>query len=204
MLGGPQSGAARTPATPSATFARVRQAMTSGICRRPGCGRRARAPGLPSGRQVGRGAARLSRWDRSRASGSSAEAQRAAAAPFHAQFPRSVLLSHLRSHRTAIAVRSEGCRSRSAPPQPSGWSPAATGISSAGRETPTGHCPVDERNPVILANDSAMDNRSGEYRAPRQQRRPPLAGIIVSPSAYSPTSPVELSPIGISWSGRRW
>ena len=57
----------------------------------------------------------------------------------------------------------------------------------AGRETSHGPLPVDERNPVILANDSAIDNWSGEYAVLlANSGGPPLAGIIVSPSAYWP------------------
>jgi hypothetical protein len=55
----------------------------------------------------------------------------------------------------------------------------------AGRETSHGPLPVDERNPVILANDSAIDNWSGEYAVLlANSGGPPLVGVIVSPSAY--------------------
>jgi hypothetical protein len=47
--------------------------------------------------------------------------------------------------------------------------------------------PVDERNPVIVANDSATDNWTGEYAMLlANSGGPPLAGIIVNPSAYWP------------------
>jgi hypothetical protein len=46
---------------------------------------------------------------------------------------------------------------------------------------------VDERNPVIVANDSATDNWTGEYAMLlANSGGPPLAGIIVNPSAYWP------------------
>ena len=58
----------------------------------------------------------------------------------------------------------------------------------AGRGFPTGgSLPVDERNPVIVANDSATDNWSGEYAMLlANSGGPPLAGIIVNPSPYWP------------------
>jgi hypothetical protein len=47
--------------------------------------------------------------------------------------------------------------------------------------------PVDERNPVIVANDSATDNWTGEYAMLlANSGGPPLAGIIVNPSPYWP------------------
>ena len=47
--------------------------------------------------------------------------------------------------------------------------------------------PVDERNAVIVANDSATDNWTGEYAMLlANSGGPPLAGIIVSPSPYWP------------------
>jgi hypothetical protein len=50
-----------------------------------------------------------------------------------------------------------------------------------------GALPVDERNPVILANDSALDNWSGEYAMLlANSGGPPLAGFIVNASLYSP------------------
>ena len=53
--------------------------------------------------------------------------------------------------------------------------------------------PVDARNPVILANDSATDNWTGEYAMLlANSGGPPLAGIIVNPSQYSPDLAVNL------------
>jgi hypothetical protein len=47
--------------------------------------------------------------------------------------------------------------------------------------------PVDERNPVILANDSVTDNWTGEYAMLlANSGGPPLVGIIVNPSPYWP------------------
>lgn len=56
----------------------------------------------------------------------------------------------------------------------------------AGRDAP-GPLPVDRRNPVILANDSATDNWAGEYAVLLASTGgPPLAGIIVNASTYWP------------------
>ena len=53
--------------------------------------------------------------------------------------------------------------------------------------------PVDARNPVIVANDSATDNWTGEYAMLlANSGGPPLAGIIVNPSQYSPDLAVNL------------
>ena len=53
--------------------------------------------------------------------------------------------------------------------------------------------PVDARNPVIVANDSATDNWSGEYAMLlANSGGPPLAGIIVNPSTYSPDLAVNV------------
>ena len=47
--------------------------------------------------------------------------------------------------------------------------------------------PVDARNPIIVANDSATDNWSGEYAMLLANAGgPPLVGIIVNPSSYWP------------------
>jgi len=55
----------------------------------------------------------------------------------------------------------------------------------AGRDLPHGSLPVDERNPVILANDGPTDNWAGEYAMLlANSGGPPLAGIIVNPSSY--------------------
>jgi hypothetical protein len=54
--------------------------------------------------------------------------------------------------------------------------------------------PVDERNPVIVANDSATDNWSGEYAMLlANSGGPPLAGIIVNASPYSPDLAANVS-----------
>jgi hypothetical protein len=61
------------------------------------------------------------------------------------------------------------------------------GTIDAGRDAQHGSLPVDERNPVIVANDSAMDNWTGEYAMLlANSGGPPLAGIIVNPSPYWP------------------
>jgi hypothetical protein len=54
----------------------------------------------------------------------------------------------------------------------------------AGRDSPPpGLLPVDARNPVIVANDSATDNWTGEYAMLlANSGGPALAGIIVNPS----------------------
>jgi hypothetical protein len=47
--------------------------------------------------------------------------------------------------------------------------------------------PVDDRNPVVVANDSATDNWNGEYAMLlANSGGPPLVGIVVNPSTYSP------------------
>jgi hypothetical protein len=57
----------------------------------------------------------------------------------------------------------------------------------AGRDVSHGPLPVDERNPVIVANDSPTDNWTGEYAMLlASSGGPPLAGIIVNPSPYWP------------------
>jgi hypothetical protein len=53
--------------------------------------------------------------------------------------------------------------------------------------------PVDARNPVIVANDSATDNWTGEYAMLlANSGGPPLAGIIVNPSVYWPDLAVNV------------
>lgn len=57
----------------------------------------------------------------------------------------------------------------------------------AGRNVRHGMLPVDERNPVILSNDSGTDNWTGEYAMLlANSGGPPLVGIIVNPSSYWP------------------
>jgi hypothetical protein len=59
------------------------------------------------------------------------------------------------------------------------------GTLDAGRDRPHGLLPVDERNPVILYNDSNLDNWFGELAVLLANRGgPPLAGIIVTDSKY--------------------
>jgi hypothetical protein len=54
--------------------------------------------------------------------------------------------------------------------------------------------PVDERNPVIIANDSATDNWTGEYAILlANSGGPPLAGIIVNASPYWPDLATNVS-----------
>jgi hypothetical protein len=61
------------------------------------------------------------------------------------------------------------------------------GSLGAGQDLPHGLLPVDERNPVIIANDSPTDNWTGEYAMLlANSGGPPLAGIIVNPSPYWP------------------
>jgi hypothetical protein len=56
---------------------------------------------------------------------------------------------------------------------------------NAGKDVPHGPLAVDERNPVILANDGWNDNWSGEYAVLLANTDgPPLLGIIVSASRY--------------------
>ncbi len=51
----------------------------------------------------------------------------------------------------------------------------------AGYNRPSGLLPVDERNPIILLNDGAYDNWSGEYAVLLANGGgSPLAGIIVN------------------------
>ena len=54
--------------------------------------------------------------------------------------------------------------------------------------------PVDQRNPVIVANDSPTDNWTGEYAMLlANSGGPPLAGIIVNPSPYWPDLAANVS-----------
>jgi hypothetical protein len=59
------------------------------------------------------------------------------------------------------------------------------GTLDAGRNVPHGSLPVDERNPVIIDNDSANDNWMGEYAVLLANNGgPQLAGIVVCASNY--------------------
>jgi hypothetical protein len=52
---------------------------------------------------------------------------------------------------------------------------------------PHGRLPVDERNPIILANDGVSDNWSGEFAVLlANSGGPALAGIIVTSSWFWP------------------
>jgi hypothetical protein len=56
-----------------------------------------------------------------------------------------------------------------------------------GSSAPHGLLPVDERNPILLANDGASDNWQGEYAVLLANRGgPKLAGIIVNTSSAWP------------------
>jgi hypothetical protein len=56
-----------------------------------------------------------------------------------------------------------------------------------GSSVPHGKLPVDERNPIVLANDGAFDNWQGEYAALfANGGGPKLAGIIVNASGAWP------------------
>lgn len=63
-----------------------------------------------------------------------------------------------------------------------------TGTLDVGKDVPHGLLPVDERNPVIVYNDSSSDNWMGEYSVLLANNGgPPLAGIILTASNYWPT-----------------
>src|SRR5881397_2918258 len=82
--------------------------------------------------------------------------------------------------------------------RPSGCSAAASlaavlllGCSESrnlGSSVPHGSLPVDERNPILLANDGATDNWQGEYAVLLANGGgPKLAGIIVNTSGPWPS-----------------
>jgi hypothetical protein len=59
------------------------------------------------------------------------------------------------------------------------------GTLDAGHDRSHGPLPVDERNPVILANDNWNDNWAGEYAVLlANSDGPPLAGIVAGTSKY--------------------
>src|SRR5262249_41607660 len=61
------------------------------------------------------------------------------------------------------------------------------GSLSVGQDMPQGLLPVGARNPIIVANDAATDNWTGEYAMLLSNSGgPPLVGIIVNPSPYWP------------------
>jgi hypothetical protein len=67
---------------------------------------------------------------------------------------------------------------------------AACGCSEtldAGHDVPYGMLPVDQRNPLVLINDGAYDNWSGEYAVLlAADGGPPLAGIVVNAAHEQP------------------
>jgi hypothetical protein len=70
------------------------------------------------------------------------------------------------------------------------------GTLNAGKNVPHGPLPVDERNPVIIENDTATDNWLGEYALLlASDGGPSLAGIIVGKTTYWP----DLSANVTSW-----
>jgi hypothetical protein len=68
------------------------------------------------------------------------------------------------------------------------------GSINAGQDVPEGILPVDQRNALIVANDSVVDNWTGEYAMLlANSGGPPLAGIIVNPSPYWPDLDLNVS-----------
>ena len=65
---------------------------------------------------------------------------------------------------------------------------SACGVTlDGGSDHPHGMLPVDERNPILLANDGPYDNLQGEYALLlAKANRVPLAGIIVGSSSAWP------------------
>lgn len=55
-------------------------------------------------------------------------------------------------------------------------------VLDAGHGRPSGVLPIDERNPIVLVNDGAYDNWSGEYAVLLAAGGTKLAGIIVNAS----------------------
>jgi len=65
---------------------------------------------------------------------------------------------------------------------------SCSGTLDVGKEVPHGKLPVDERNPVIIYNDSSSDNWMGEYAALlANSGGPPVAGIVITGSSYWPS-----------------
>lgn len=65
--------------------------------------------------------------------------------------------------------------------------PACGVTLDGGADRPHGLLPVDERNPILLANDGPYDNLQGEYAVLlAKANRMPLAGIIVGSSPAWP------------------
>ena len=62
---------------------------------------------------------------------------------------------------------------------------SCSGTLDAGKDIPHGKLPVDERNPVIIYNDSSVDNWLGEYAfLLANSGGPPVAGIVSTASSY--------------------
>ena len=62
---------------------------------------------------------------------------------------------------------------------------SCSGTLDAGKDIPHGMLPVDERNPVIIYNDSSIDNWMGEYAfLLANSGGPPVAGLIATASGY--------------------
>jgi len=73
-----------------------------------------------------------------------------------------------------------------------------TATRNVGSSVPHGLLPVDERNPILLANDGAYDNWQGEYAILLANGGGPrLAGIIVNTSAPWP----DLAKNIVGWRG---
>ncbi|HEX2657184.1 MAG TPA: hypothetical protein VHU40_02885, partial [Polyangia bacterium] len=64
---------------------------------------------------------------------------------------------------------------------------ACTQVRDLGSTVPHGKLPVDERNPILLANDGAFDNWQGEYAILlASSGGPKLVGIVVNTSGPWP------------------
>jgi hypothetical protein len=75
---------------------------------------------------------------------------------------------------------------------------SCTDTRDLGSSVPHGRLPVDERNPIVLANDGAHDNWQGEYAVLLANAGgPKLAGIIVNSSP--PWSEIDVNIAG--WRG---
>src|SRR5579864_8848659 len=68
-----------------------------------------------------------------------------------------------------------------------------SGALDAGRDTPHGALPVDERNPVVIVNDGYTDNWQGEYTLLLANSGTTLAGILVTDSAAWPNLDTNLT-----------
>ncbi len=62
---------------------------------------------------------------------------------------------------------------------------SCSGTLDVGKDVPHGMLPVDERNPIIIYNDSSVDNWLGEYAVLlANSGGPPVAGIVSTGSSY--------------------